>query len=274
MTPPRLHPHLDVGLALREGWQAFTRAPWSFVGFALLLTALQLVVAALQPSFSPDRLPTPIDPDIALSEWGALLPWLRYGTVSLCLLVLNVLAGIVLNLWGTSGLIRGAWVALGGGRPNLATFTHWDPRALLRLYLPGFLLGCGVVGAVVMLVLLAVVVSQASALLALLPALVLLVGATYLTVSQAFLPQVALLHDDHPFAALARGRQVVDGAWPQVVQLMLLTFVLLVLGLLAGLVGIFVAWPMVVCVVTAAYRQLFGPEDRTGFIRSLPSAQP
>ncbi|MFM9046219.1 MAG: hypothetical protein ACKOOH_00875, partial [Cyanobium sp.] len=192
----------------------------------------------------------------------------------LCLLVLNVLAGIVLNLWGTSGLIRGAWVALAGGKPNLATFTHGDPRALLRLYLPGFLLGCGVVGAVVMLVLLAVVVSQASALLALLPALVLLVGATYLTVSQAFLPQVALLHDDHPFAALARGRQVVDGAWPQVVQLMLLTFVLLVLGLLAGLVGIFVAWPVVVCVVTAAYRQLFGPEDRTGFTRSLPSAQP
>lgn len=274
MNPPRSYPRLDVGLALREGWRAFTRAPWTFVGFALLLTALELALAALQPSFSPDRLPTPIDPDIALSEWGALLPWLRYGTVSLCLLVLNVLAGIVLNLWGTCGLIRGAWVALGGGRPNLATFTHWDPRALLRLYLPGFLLGCGVVAAVGMVLLLAVVLSQANALLALLPALCLLVGAIYLSVSQAFLPQVALLHDDHPFAALARGPQVVDGAWRQVVQLMLLTFGLLVLGLLAGLLGIFVAWPVVVCVVTAAYRQLFGPEDRTGFTRPLPGEAP
>jgi hypothetical protein len=35
-------------------------------------------------------------------------------------------------------------------------------------------------------------------------------------------------------------------------------------------VGFFVAWPVVVCMVTAAYRQLFGPDDRTGFTRSLP----
>lgn len=274
MTPPRLHPRLDVGQALREGWQAFTRAPWTFVGFTLLLTVLQLALQALQPSFSSESLPQPIDPEAVPTEWGALLPWLRYGTVSLALLALNLLAGILLNLWGTCGLVRGAWVALKGGRPTWATFTHWDPRALLRLYLPGFLLGCGVAAAVAMLLLLAVVLSQANALLALLPGLLLLAGALYLTVSQAFLPQVALLHDDHPFAALARGQEVVGSAWPQVVQLMLVGFGLLVVGLLAGVVGLFVAWPVVVCLATAAYRQLFGPDDRTGFTRALPDAAP
>jgi hypothetical protein len=270
MATTQTAPRLDVRLALQDGWQAFCRAPFWFVGFSLLLTALQLVLAALQPSFSTDNLPTPIDPATSFDRWEALLPWLRYGTVSLCLLVLNVLAGTILNLWGTSGLVRGAWLALKGGRPTLATFTHWDPRALLRLYLPGFLLGCGVAGAVTMLVLLAVVLSQINALLILLPALILLGGVVYFTVSQAFLPQVALLHDDHPFAALARGAQVVNGAWTQVVQLMLMSLGLMVVGLLAAGVGYFVAWPVVVCMVTAAYRQLFGTTDHTGFTRSVP----
>jgi len=269
-NPSHSASRIDVRLALREGWQAFSRSPFWFVGFSLLITALQLLLAALQPSYSTDNIPDPIDPAMAFDRLEALLPWLRYSTVSICLLALNVLAGIVLNLWGTSGMVRGAWVALRGGRPTLATFTHWDPRALLRLYVPGFLLGCGIVAAVTMLLLLAVVLSQVNALLALLPALLLLAGTVYITVSQAFLPQVALLHDDHPFAALARGPQVVDGVWSQVVQLMLLSFGLLVLGLLAAGVGFFVAWPVVVCMVTAAFRQLFGPDDRTGFTRSLP----
>lgn len=270
MNPAQPSPRLDVRLALRDGWKAFSRAPWWFLGFTLLLTALQVLLAALQPSFSPDNLPEPIDPALTADRWEALLPWLRYGTVSFCLLVLNVLAGIVLNLWGSSGLVRGAWIALKGGRPTLSTFAHWDGKALLRLYLPGFLLGCGIVAAVTMLLLLAVVLSLANPLLALIPALLVLAGACYLTVSQAFLPQVALLHDDHPFAALARGWQVVDRCWPQVVQLMLLTLGLLVLGLLAAGVGLFVAWPLAVCVVTAAYRQLFGTTDHTGFTRDLP----
>jgi hypothetical protein len=270
MNPAQSSPRLNVRMALEDGWRAFTRAPWSFLGFTLLLTALQLLLAALQPSFSTDNLPDSINPALTADRWEALLPWLRYGTVSFCLLVLNVLAGIVLNLWGGSGLVRGAWIALKGGRPTLASFTHWDGKALLRLYLPGFLLGCGIVATVTMLLLLAVVLSYANVFLALLPALLVLVGACYISVSQAFLPQVALLHDDHPFAALAQGRQVVDRCWPQVVQLMLLTVGLLLLGLLAAGVGLFVAWPLAVCVVTAAYQQLFGTTDHTGFTHDLP----
>jgi hypothetical protein len=40
----------------------------------------------------------------------------------------------------------------------------------------------------------------------------------------------------------------------------------LVAGALLGLgFGLFIAWPVVVCIQTAAYRQLFGPTDHTGF---------
>ncbi|MFN9624299.1 MAG: hypothetical protein ACK587_15930 [Cyanobacteriota bacterium] len=272
MTAPRSHPGLDVGQALREGWQAFNRAPWLFVGFTLLLIALQIALQALQPELSLEKLMLPAGVD----HWepDTLLPRLRYLTVSLALIVFTTVSGVVLSLWGICGLVRAAWVALAGERPRFSTFVRWDGRALLRLYLPGFLLGCGVSSVVAVLVLLALVLDQLNPWLVLPPGLVLLAGTLYLSVSQAFLPRVALLHDDHPFEALARGRQVVDPLWPRVVALLTLNFVLLMAGFCACGVGLVVAIPLESCVSTAAYRQLFGPEDRTGLTRGLADARP
>jgi hypothetical protein len=271
-TPSGPHSPLNVGQALREGWQAFNRAPWLFVAFTLILIALQLFLQALHPPLSPEKLLPPpwVDPSLDLR---AVLPQLRYLTVSLALLAFTTVAGVVVNLWGICGLVRASWVALDGGRPRFRTFVRWDGRALLRLYLPGFLLGCGVFSVVAVLVLLAVVLSRLNAWLTLPPGLALLAGALYLSVSQSFLPQVALLHDDHPFDALARGPQVVDPIWPRVVALLTLTFVLLLAGLCACGVGLVVAIPLETCVCTAAYRQLFGPEDRTGLTRERPDGR-
>lgn len=273
MSAPRSQPRLNVGQALRDGWQAFRRAPWLFVGFTLLLAALELLLQALQPEISSERLLPPggFDPSPDLE---VMLPQLRYLTVTLGLFIITTLVGVVINLWGICGLVRAAWMALGGGRPRVSTFARWDGRALLRLYLPGFLLGCGVIAAVTMVVLLAVVMSGLSAWLLPLPGLVLLAGAIYLSVSQTFLPQVALLHDNHPFDALARGRQVVDPVWPRILELLTLNVVLMVAGLCACGVGLLVAIPLVTCVSTAAYRQLFGSEDRTGLTRGLSNARP
>ncbi|MEB3316769.1 MAG: hypothetical protein VKO39_01305 [Cyanobacteriota bacterium] len=272
MNAPRSTPRLNVGQALREGCQAFSRAPWHFVGFALLLAALQLLLQALQPTFSAEKLvlPSGVDPWI---NWQAWLPTLRYLTVSLGLMVFTALLGVVLNLWGSCGLVRAAWIALGGKRPGFSTFLRWDPRALLRLYLPGVLLGFGVIAVVAVVVLLAVVLSQVNAWLTLPPGLALLAATLYLGVSQAFLPQVALLHDDHPFDALAQGPRVVDPVWGRVVELLTLQFLLLLAGLLACGVGLLVTIPLMSCVSTAAYRQLFGPDDRTGLTRGLPEVR-
>ncbi len=269
MNAPRSHPRLDVGLALREGWRAFNRAPLLFVGFTLLLFALQLVLQALQPSLSPEKLPlweAPVD-------WETLVPRLRYLTVAFGLLIFSSMLSLVVNLWGSCGMVRAAWVALDGRRPGVQAFLRWDPRALLRLYLPSFLLGCGVVLAVSVVVMLAAVLGEVNPWLALPPGLALLAGTLYLSVSQAFLPQVALLHDNHPFAALAQGRRVVDPAWPRVVLLLTLNAVLLLAGLCAVGLGLLVALPLVTCVATAAYRQLFGAVDRTGLTRGLPETR-
>lgn len=265
MIAPRSHPSLDVGRALRDGGRAFNRAPVLFVGFALLLTALQIGLQTLQPSLPAEALP----PWGASMDWEMWVPRLRSITISLGLLIFSSLVSLVVNLWGSCGMVRAAWVALGGGRPHVLTFTRWDPRALLRLYLPSFVLGGGVVLAVSVLVLLAAVLGQVTPWLILPPGLAILAGTLYLSISQTFLPQVALLHDDHPFDALAQGRRVVDPVWPRVTMLLLLNAVLLMAGLCACGVGLLVAIPLVMCVSTAAYRQLFGPEDRTGLTRSF-----
>jgi uncharacterized membrane protein len=73
-------------------------------------------------------------------------------------------------------------------------------------------------------------------------------------------------------ATLERGRRIVDPRWPSVLGLWLVQLLVLLLGLLAGVVGVFVALPVVACSSTAAYRQLFGNRDRTGLLAPPPPA--
>jgi uncharacterized membrane protein len=85
---------------------------------------------------------------------------------------------------------------------------------------------------------------------------VLLLGVIYLAINQSFLTQIVLFERAGSRAALQRGRALVDPSWLMVLLLTLIGGLLMLLGLLACLVGAFVAWPLVVCIATAAYRQL------------------
>ncbi|MFN7678858.1 MAG: hypothetical protein ACK5QW_09745 [Cyanobacteriota bacterium] len=276
MSATESRPRLKVGQALGDGWRAFQRAPWLFVGFFLALTALQLLLQGIQaglqvllPPIDTGTLPSFPPAGAPLGLGLASLPSraLIYGVI-----FLTLIAGLVINIWGTCGMVRAAWVALGGGRPRLSTFVRFDPRVLWRLYFPGLLLRCAVIFAVVVVVVLTAVLGMVNPLLALPTLLLLFAGFLYVAVSQTFLPQVALLHDTNPFDVLARGREVVDPVWLDVLLLGLLNAALLIAGLLACLIGLVVAAPVSICMVTAAYRQLFGPEDRTGLLRTLPAA--
>jgi len=287
--PPR---KLDLGQALRDGWRAFARNPWSFLLFGLLLVGLELTLhLLLQPrlpfgwkpsawltdatpwAWSPCRLDTGVLEcrlDLNSVNWPRLLrqslDLLRYGLVVLCQSVLLGGLSLLLNLWGTSGLIRGSWLALEGRRPRFADFSHWDARALLRLALPSLLLRWGLGLVFAMAGLLAVVLGGLQPWLALLPLLAALAILIYLSVSQFFLPQLALLHDPNALDTLQAGQRQVDRHWDQVAGLAVVSFIVLVAGALFGIgLGLFIAWPVVVCIQTAAYRQLFGPTDHTGF---------
>jgi uncharacterized membrane protein len=253
---------LRVGQALREGWEAFRRAPVPFVAFSLLVALLQLPINVLQDSVT-----------VAHNQGAA-------PSSLLVSLLLSLLATVV-NLWGIAGLVRGSWIALEGGRPRLANFLHWDGAALWRLLLATLLLALLLallllpLGPVLEPILTALQESVASGLPPTLPvtplgALALAAGAglgLYLAVNQSFLGQIALLEGPGPWQTLRRGQAVVDPQWLQVLLLHLLQALLILIGVLACLVGVFVALPVVTCMSTAAWRQLAGTADRTGFAR-------
>ncbi len=247
MKDPTGGSSLQVIEAVKQGWQAFARAPWVFIGFTLIAGVLSIICSLIQGQ---------IDVDDASPVTG----------VQLIRALIGAVLSVLVNLWSTTGMVRGAWVALGGGRPVLGTFTRWDGQANWRLLRNGIVLG--LLFAAILLV--AALVGMGAALLnqflALLPFLAALVVVIYLAVNQKFLTQIALLEGAGPVASIARGRVLIDPQWGSVLLLTLLEFAIVLLGLLACLVGLLVAVPVVMCVSTAAYRQVFGTEDLTGLL--------
>ena len=261
-------PSLDVGLAIRDGWQAFCRAPWPFVGF-IVLTGV-------------------------LSQIAMQIP--RIGW----------LASIVIKLWGGVGLIRGSWIALEGRTLRFGDLTGWDGRAVLRLLTRQLVLALLISLIVLVMISLAFVASGGPAMLvelvdklvALTPdeelmaqellstgsmlgerlvtspvaGLSFLIGGVlllYLQVNQAFLGFIALLEGRGPIGAIQRGRAVVDGQWWQVLGLLILETLMLFIGFVLCLVGLLAAVPLTFCISGAAYRQLFGTEDQAGLLNGL-----
>ncbi len=250
---------LNIGDAIHDGWTAFCRAPWSFVLFALLLTALQILVQPLQDGILRGG---------ALSTVPA--DWLLF--------VIGLSASLAVSFWGTVGMVGGAWRALAGARPTLGSLLRWDGPGFNRVFQAWLALG-----AVLSVPLLAIVAVLALTALVLwliersgfqltdsnllLPALLLgllvlvllgllLVAVLYFGVNQQFLAQVALLERGAPMESVKRGRSLVDPQWILLLLLLLIKATLLVVGLVTFGVGLLVAWPVVSCISTAAYRQL------------------
>ena len=241
-------PRLRILEAVREGWQAFCRAPWPFVLFTLLTGSLNLLFNLLS---SLDQLPESLQPSLAVQLTG---------------LVVGVIGQVVVSLWGSVGLIRGAWSALEGQRPDWRTLSRWDGGAAGRLLVRQLVYGLLILGVIVLAGAVAIGLAQLQQWLMAIPAIAALVVLIYLAVNQTFLPWVALLQGPGPIDTLQRGREAVDPQWWWVVVLALLQTGILLLGLMLCGVGLLAAAPVALCVATAAYRQLFGTDVRTGLL--------
>ena len=238
---------LKVVEAVKEGWQAFGRAPWVFIGFTLLAGVLSSVCSLIQGQVDPEA----ADPITAFE---------------LVRIVLGSILSVLVSLWSTTGLVRGAWSALAGGKPGLGTFIRWDGQASWRLFRNGLVLGILFGAVLVVAALVGVAAAKLNQVLAVLPFLVAFAVLIYLAVNQKFMAQIALLQGRGPIDSITRGRTLLDPQWGSVLLLMLLEFAILLAGLLACFVGLLVAAPVVLCTSTAAYRQVFGSEDLTGLL--------
>ena len=258
---------LSIDQALKDGWAAFRRSPWAFVGFALLSGFLWFLAALI---------PIPI--------------------------VDNIVTTLVV-LWATVGGVRGAWIALEGGRPRFDDFTRLEWGSLWRLFSRQFVLGLLLMlisGATVALAVkaaeatplamdllnrtMAMDSSDPNQMSALLPdaqnlalqllgspiaLLLLLLGVAlnlYLQVNQAFLGYLAVLQGLGPIQALQVGFTTVQRLWWSVLGLLALQVGVVLLGVLACGFGVLAAIPVVTAMSASAYRQLFGDDDAAGFL--------
>jgi hypothetical protein len=247
---------LYVMEAVEDGWRAFSRAPWPFTLFGLLTVGPNLLLQAVLNGVSwPDAQSLPNSLAVAILASGG--------------------AAIAAQLWGTTGMIRAGWVALEGNRPDWGTFLRWDGRGIARLLLAQLSLSALMFSLLIGTVLLLRGSEFFPGALAPIARFAILLGGgllgLYLLVGQTFLPWVALLQGPGPLASIAQGQRVVGRSQGQVLRFVIVTFLLWVTGLALCLVGLFVAQPVIICVATAAYRQLFGHEDRAGALAVPPS---
>ena len=261
--PGRAAPRLNIGDAVHDGWQAFCRSPGAFVLFALLLWGLQVLFQLLQAR---------IGTAAALSAYP--VDWL--------LALVGLVGSLTSYFWGTIGMVRGALMGLDGRRPRFADLIRWDGGAVTRLFWAALLLGALLLAALAAITVLlggplGLLTAMADAragslspglqLMTLVVAVLLLlligfwlVGLIYVSVNQQFQAQISLTERLGPWATLRRSRALVDPHWPLLLLLVIVEALLSLLGVLACFVGFFVAWPVVVCVSTAAYRQLLALE--------------
>lgn len=256
-SPSPSSARLDIGDAVHSGWNAFCRSPWAFVLFTLLMLGVQLVAQPLQERIGNGSSisANPVD-------------WLLY--------LVGLVISITGSIWASVGMVRGAWEALDGRRPSFGQLARWDGPALGRVFRAWLLLsaviGVPLLAALLVgggpLLLLAArsdqlpqadwvqVLMIAFALVLIVGLGLVLLGAIYLSISQKFLFQIAVIEERGPLASIQRGRRLVDPQWLTVLLLALLEGVVLICGMLACFVGLVVAWPLAVCISTAAYRQL------------------
>lgn len=237
-------PRLDLGAALQEGWRAFCRSPWAFVGFSLLVSLVGLVGQSLQ--------------SLGSSEAASLPQQL--------IALLATLGVLVLNLWGIQGLIRGAWLALEGRRPAFSDFTRWNGSGMLRLFLVSIVVAVGLVTLALALGFLSGGLGTVNKVLGFLPVVAGLAALLWLIITQHFLAQITLLQGSGPLDTLRRGQEILQPRLGQVLLLILVEALITLAGVAALLVGVFVAWPVATCVATAAYRQLFGTSVKTDLL--------
>jgi len=242
---------LQVLKAVEDGWNAFCKAPWTFLLFQILVGVVMLPFA-LMSAAGGARIAN-------FKEVAGLHPILGW-----LLLIVGLIGYVIVVLWGIVGLIRGSWTALEGRKPEFKDFTRWDGASSGRLLGSMILVWIVIAIASVIAYLIGLGLGQINQALILIPSIALAIFGIWFMVTQKFLVQASLLGSKNSADALSAGVEVINPSWWIVLWLVIIEATIHAIAATFHYGGLFVAVPVLVCVSTAAYRQLFGAEDRTG----------
>jgi len=258
---PTGHGRLRVLDACREGWIAFGRAPLPFLLFSFLSSLATVPFGLLMVLGGTALVMAP-----TVSDLPEAAP-VRLIVLLICLgafLVGLLLVGLVM-LVTTLGFCRGAWLALEGHKPRFADLIRWDGAAINRLILAWTASQLLLLVGLVPLGLAGWGLSS----LGLGPALwwpiglLALVFCGWFGITQTFLNPLCLFRTAKPLVTLRSGIKGVHSQWWRVwgLQGLLVAVIVVTSGASAYALSIAFA-PVVCCINMAAYRQLFGAEDR------------
>lgn len=251
---------LHVLQAIEDGWRAFTKSPWTFLLFQAI-AALLAFPFAICAVFAGSHIAIKAG---AFGEIEGLTTLHPIGATFL--LIFGLIGYAIAILWCIVGLTRGAWSTLEGRKPQFSTFMRWDSRATGRLLLNWIVIS--LMFAIIALISLFSIglVTDINQALAIIPAIAGLAAYTYMAINQKFWIQASLLQQENPFENIQRSRTKVDPSWGWVALFAIAEFIIHAIATSFYLGGLFVIFPVIVCISTAAYRQLFGTTDQTGFL--------
>ena len=194
--------------------------------------------------------------------------YLTGDNVPLAYLLVVLVGNTIISLWGFTGLVRGAWKSLNGAKPSFSDLMRWDGNAAGRLFINQIVLAIIIFIIAGVFMWLTSEFFAASTFAGFIPLIAGVVIFIYLSVNQKLLPFIALLQTGYPIENIQKGQKTIDATWWWMLLLLIVNTIILTVGVMLIGVGLLVASPLVICISLAAYRQLFGTEDQTGFLNT------
>ena len=246
MTETPANKRLHVLQAVEDGWDAFARTPWPLVLFTLLAGGVWVLFHIIVRAAH----------------------YLTGDNVPLAYLLVVLVGNTIISLWGFTGLVRGAWKSLNGAKPSFSDLMRWDGNAAGRLFINQIVLAIIIFIIAGVFMWLTSEFFAASTFAGFIPLIAGVVIFIYLSVNQKLLPFIALLQTGYPIENIQKGQKTIDATWWWMLLLLIVNTIILTVGVMLIGVGLLVASPLVICISLAAYRQLFGTEDQTGFLNT------
>jgi hypothetical protein len=197
--------------------------------------------------------------------------WAAFCRAPWVFLLFEALSAVILLPFAALSAVGGARLAnvdelMVVRKPCFADFTRWDRPASARLLGSAILLALLVAVAGAIAALIGAGLGKLNEALTVLPMIVVAIFFLWLLVTQKFLIQVSLLGTPKPINTIGSGVNGVNPNWWMVLWLGIVEGVIHSIAALFSYGGLLVVVPVVLCISTAAYRQLFGAEDRTGLL--------